>query len=894
MVHEMVHIFQFNVLFPTLGTLFTVAAPPDWFMEGMATYYGNDISPEGDMVLRDAVMSANTPTLDQMTDFNYLPSPYLGYKLGQSVMDYLVETYGEDAPAELLRAFGSTTLRRPDDALEDAFGIKAADLNEDWEVWLRQRYWPLIGEKDQLKDFATQLTPKEDRRDYISYFKPRYSPSGDLVACLTVKERFLDIFLVNAETGEKFDNLTKGYSLSKYEYIMYLENGLSWSPDGDFIAFVGKKGTFDQIFILNVFNRKIVKRYNPDFEDILSPAYSPDGTKIAFAGVRREKRDIWVMDVPSGALTRVTDDFYSDGYPSWSPDGEYIYYASERQTFHDIYRVRPDGTGMEQMTFGDFENVSPEVSPDGTRLLFTSNRADGILNIFVMDLETREVGRYSDVITGVMDATWAPDGEKIAFTSFENMTYSIWAMPWGEAPVGEVAREVPEPGDYGYAEWLARYGEPGAGAGAAETESSEVELTKGDEVVGVAVAYAGEDEPPTTEGEWEGEAGEEGEGEALEPPTVRDLVVSDVIDDTRKYGIKFSPDYLYTTFSYTSGGVLTNYSVLGLSDILGSHRIDVLFDLTSIGSLNDISVALDYYYMTRRTSYIFSAVTWQDWYIANDIGFDQRISGGSAVAAYPLNMRNRVGVGLYGYQRRRKYFYDPKEEQIPFRDDNMLGGLVSFNRDTTQWNYYHPTAGMRMGYTLRQTTPATNSSLYYTEQVLDARRYVRISRRVSLAFRAAGGLGMGRDPQNFFIGGGSTLRGYRYDELYGTRFGLASCEFRFPIIDYVVWPIEGFAIGGFRGLFFTDLGTAWGDYNNESPYPDDHQWHTSDEDLEYGRFTFASSDGGWHLVHGKMAFGTGFRWWLGYFDLKFDWGWRTNLREVETPPRFQFSLGTDF
>jgi outer membrane protein assembly factor BamA len=316
--------------------------------------------------------------------------------------------------------------------------------------------------------------------------------------------------------------------------------------------------------------------------------------------------------------------------------------------------------------------------------------------------------------------------------------------------------------------------------------------------------------------------------------------------------------------------------------------------LTSIGSLNDISVALDYYYMTRRTSYIFSAVTWQDWYIANEIGFDQRISGGSAVAAYPLNMRNRVGAGLYGDQRRRKYFYDPEGERIPFRDDNMLGGLASFNRDTAQWGYYHPTAGMRMAYTLRQTVPASSSSLFYTEQILDARRYIRISRRVSLAFRAAAGLGTGRDPQNFFIGGGSTLRGYRYDELYGSRFGLGSFEFRFPIIDYVVWPIEGFAIGGFRGLFFVDAGTAWGDYNNESIYPDDHQWHTDEEDLEYSRFTFATSDGGWHLVHGKMAFGTGFRWWLGYFDLKFDWGWRTNLREVEQPSRFQFSLGTDF
>lgn len=887
MVHEMVHIFQFNVLFPTLGALFTVGAPPDWFMEGLATYYGNDISPEGEMVLRDAVMTENVPDLEQLSNFGYLPSPYLGYKLGQSVMAYLVETYGDDAPAELLHAFGGTTLRRPDSALEDAFGIKLADLDEDWKVWLRQRYWPLIGEKDQLKDFATELTPKDDRREYISYFKPGWSPSGDLVACLTVKERFLDIFLVNAETGEKFENLTKGYSLSKYEYIMYLENGLSWSPDGDFIAFVGKKGTYDQIFILNVFNRKIARRYNPEFEDILSPAYSPDGTKIAFAGVNRAKRDIYVLDVASGAVTRVTDDFYSDGYPSWSPEGEYVYYASERQTYHDIFRVRPDGTGLEQMTFGDYENISPDVSPDGSRLMFVSDRVGGIFNIFSMDLKTREVGQYTDVVTGVMDAAWSPDGEAVAFTSFQNMTYSIWTMPWRNEPVGEVALERPEPGDYGYAEWLARRGNPGEGG-------EGVESPPPGEPAELVVAFAGEEDPGAAGGEdEEGEAGEEEEA-GLEPPTVRDLVVSDVVAGSRRYGIKFSPDYLYTTFSYTSGGVLTNYSVFGLSDILGSHRIDFLFDLTSLGSFQDVNVALDYYYVTRRTSYVFSAVTWQDWYIANEIGFDQRLSGGSAVASYPLNMRNRVDAGLYGYHRRRRYFYKRDDTPIPHQEGNLLGAMAGFTRDTSQWGYYHPTAGTRLAYTVRQTVPATPSSLYYTEQIFDARRYIRISRRISLAFRAAGGAGLGRDPQNFFIGGGSTLRGYRYDEVYGTRFGLGSFEFRFPIIDYVVWPVEGFAIGGFRGLFFVDVGSAWADYDNESIYPDDRQWHTDEEDLEYDRFTFATSDGGWRLVHGKMAFGTGFRWWLGYFDLKFDWGWRTNLRSVEKPPRFQFSLGSDF
>jgi outer membrane protein assembly factor BamA len=255
-----------------------------------------------------------------------------------------------------------------------------------------------------------------------------------------------------------------------------------------------------------------------------------------------------------------------------------------------------------------------------------------------------------------------------------------------------------------------------------------------------------------------------------------------------------------------------------------------------------------------------------------------------------------VDYGLYGYDRLRRYYYDPEEEAIPDRRENVLGGLASFVRDTSQWEIpYHPTAGTRLDYTVRQTVPSNPRSLYYTEQILDVRRYIRISRRVSLAFRAVGGGDLGRDPQDFYLGGGDTLRGYSYTQLYGSRFALGNFEFRFPILDYLVWPIEGFAIGGFRSLFFVDLGSAWSkDYNNGSIYPEDRQWYTDKEDQKYTRFTFASTEGGWHLVHPKMAFGTGVRWWFGYFDLKLDWAWRTNLHGVDNDPYLHFTLGSDF
>ncbi|MCP4228970.1 MAG: hypothetical protein GY771_02330, partial [bacterium] len=242
MVHEFAHIMQYEVWYPNVGSLFTaIAQPAMWFIEGMPEHIAEDWDPQGEMTLRDAVMNEYLPTIEELEVFDYLPNPYLGYKCSQSLVDYLAETYGEEVISDLLHTYKKKALKKTDDVLEDVIGIKEKELSDDWHVWVKKRYWPMIAEKQQLKDFSTMVTPRDDKDEFVTYFKPQWSPSGDLIACLTVKDRFLDIFLINAETGEKFENLTKGYSLNKYENIFYQENGLSWSPDGDYIAFIGRK-----------------------------------------------------------------------------------------------------------------------------------------------------------------------------------------------------------------------------------------------------------------------------------------------------------------------------------------------------------------------------------------------------------------------------------------------------------------------------------------------------------------------------------------------------------------------------------------------------------------------------------------------------------------------------
>jgi WD40 repeat protein len=898
LTHEITHQMTFEELYPTAGSLFGTLAPPEWFMEGLPEHVANDWNPEGEMVLRDAVMYDYLPTVEEMETFDYLPSIYLGYKCGQSLCDYIAETYGEEALTDLLKTFAHSKLRKTDDALDEVLGVKGDELTEDWHVYLKRRFWPQIEEKQQTKEFAELLSPRDDRTDKIAYFKPKWSPSGDMMACLTVKNRFIDIFLMNAETGEKFENITKGYTLNEYDYVMYLENGLSWSPDGNFIAFVAKKDTFDQLYILNVLNGEIANRYNPKFEDVLAPAYSPDGRYIAFAAQELDRKDIYLYDTSTRDLRRVTNDPYADGYPAWSPDGEYIYYTSERESFNNIFRVRPDGTDMEQLTFGDYDNIAPQVSPDGSELLFTSNRYDSIYNLFVLDLATRKVGRYTDVVGSVMDAAWSPDGDRIAFTAYEDQTYSVYTADMPSGPMDTPAVDGPAAGDYVY-ETNARnpYSEPEretvepGGPYVVEGDEYVYELSsEGAKVLGPS---SGDDAGgPVAKGEQV----DENEWDESYTETVRELAADDVLERSRKYGLNWGADYVYTTFSFTTGGEFRNYSVVGISDILGAHRMDIMFDLVSVSSYEDLNGALYYYYMTRRPTYVFGGSSWRYYVYNSENEYYERQSGAFGSVYYPFTYRTRAELTLFGYYQQRDYFYyvgvtGHEKKEVPDRDNNVLGAEVALVRDTAQWNYYHPTAGSRIRYSMEQTGAVSANSLRYTRHTADVRRYIRISDRNSLAFRVVGGYSYGRDPQPYYLGGGLTLRGYKYNSIYGTKMLLGNFEYRFPLIDFFVTPIPGLIIGGFRGVFFTDFGTAWSDWDEVSAYPEDHQWYVTKEDVNNRSFKLWTTDGGFRLVHAKMSFGLGLRWWFGYFDMMFDWAWRTDLRDVETPAEFHFTLG---
>ena len=146
------------------------------------------------------------------------------------------------------------------------------------------------------------------------------------------------------------------------------------------------------------------------------PAWSFDGTRIAFSSFRDANEEIYVMGRDGSDPINITNNPAYDSNPSWSPDGSKIVFASDRGGDEEIFVMNADGSNVVQLTNeSTSQNFLPTWSPDGTRIAFVSNR-DGRVEIYVMDTD----GSNQTLLTnnppfGSMDPAWSPNSAKIAF-----------------------------------------------------------------------------------------------------------------------------------------------------------------------------------------------------------------------------------------------------------------------------------------------------------------------------------------------------------------------------------------------------------------------------------------------------------------------------------------------
>lgn len=192
----------------------------------------------------------------------------------------------------------------------------------------------------------------------------------------------------------------------------------AWSPDGRKLAYVTFENNRSELYVQSLRSgarERVSSR--PGVNG--APAWSPDGRRLALTLSRDDGNlDIYTLDLASQVLNRLTRRPSIDTEAAWSPDGRFIYFTSDRGGAPQIYRIAADGREQaERVTFEGRYNARPRASPDGEKLAVVHNEG-GNYRIAAVDL----AGGYTQVLTdGALDESpsFAPNGETLIYATRE-------------------------------------------------------------------------------------------------------------------------------------------------------------------------------------------------------------------------------------------------------------------------------------------------------------------------------------------------------------------------------------------------------------------------------------------------------------------------------------------
>ncbi len=189
----------------------------------------------------------------------------------------------------------------------------------------------------------------------------------------------------------------------------------AWSPDGRKLAYVSFEGGRSQVYVQVLrtgFRESVSNRMGVNG----APAWHPSGRSLALTLSESDGNlDIYTLDLGSGRVQRVTRHSAIDTEPEWTPDGESILFTSDRAGGPQIYRVPASGGDIERITFEGNYNARARISPDGKRVAVVHNDR-GNYRIAVVDFDRRSTQVLSE---GRLDEapSFAPNGAALIYAS---------------------------------------------------------------------------------------------------------------------------------------------------------------------------------------------------------------------------------------------------------------------------------------------------------------------------------------------------------------------------------------------------------------------------------------------------------------------------------------------
>jgi TolB protein len=186
----------------------------------------------------------------------------------------------------------------------------------------------------------------------------------------------------------------------------------SWSPDGTKVAYVSFEQKKPVIYVQDLITgqRRVISNQKGNNS---APTWSPDGSTVALALSKDGNTEIYAVGADGSNLRRLTNNPTIDTEPQYSADGQTIYFTSDRSGGPQIYKMSASGGNAARVTFNGPYNISPRVSADGKTLAWISQRG-GTFSLYAMDLASGQELRLAD---GATEPSFSPNGKYIMYAT---------------------------------------------------------------------------------------------------------------------------------------------------------------------------------------------------------------------------------------------------------------------------------------------------------------------------------------------------------------------------------------------------------------------------------------------------------------------------------------------
>ncbi len=913
---------------------------PLWFAEGLAEYYSSGYDEEVEMFMRDATVFDYLSDLDYTQGYMtyksgqsavyYLCDTYGPEKVIE-IMDQL--RYLRSMERALKNTIGLSTS-------ELSRNWKKSMRRKYWPLYTNKKEPEFHGRRltDHMRDHHYQNTKPVFSPDgeSIAYFSDRKGLDGIYIMnALTGKvekdlligsmsDRFESIRTMRSSLtfnpdGSRIAFVVKSEGMDKL-FIMDVHRGKvvdeirlpleffyspAWSPDGDVIAILGIREGQTDIYLYNLDERSL-DQLTDDIADERNPAWFPDGINIAYSRTQRTIVEPEFYPDSSGVERMAGVDFGSlDNVESHDAD----IWVLDTETGEYSYLIGTDG-----------DDDDPEIIENGSEIIFISDD-DGIPNLYRGSLDVGSYYRFTDVLGGIFSPSHSVAKGRLVFTAFSSAGYDLFVMDdfpdksrvsystggpsmethAGIEPVGERnlrADEAEVVSDAGFEfpdSTLYRiHGDPDP---AGSVERQENVLSSGN----VFQEESGDRQGASISGGFpysvygdialDEELDEDAHPDSLKAARERTMKR---IGTIQPYNVKFSPDYIGNGMGlfFSTGFGFGLMNQVSFSDLLGDHHLNIAFNIYR--SLEDSDLLVSYYYLKKRVDYAIGAFQLKNYLNSriSSVGetfhdyryFTERNYGLFAIASFPFSMFTRFDMEFQGFVSEREffeyystsysnyYYYTTGDKSVR----RLFQPTLSLVHDSAYFGSFGPVIGSRWMLSVSRTVSFSGSDVSRTTAFVDYRRYTPLFYRNYFAIRLLGGVSEGDDLTYFFLGGPLTMRGYDYLQFSGSRMALLNLEYRYPLIDALIfgWPGR-WGIRNIGGTVFFDAGSVWG----EGLYIEGNPREVTMEDI--------------NDLDYYCDFGVGFYMNLGYLVLNFQLAWPTDFTWTGKSV-FHFYIGPQF